>query len=251
LINTRLDVDKRALEARGEIEIASAQGDAIRTRAEAELDATKLGAQGEREKASAAGLADVQIALERVKVLQAEADAIRQKLIAEAEGEKAKAEAWASHDAVAKEMEIARLNAETLKTIETARAQALGEAISGMNMNLFGDSNTAHRLLQLISMAKASGNVYDALPAGAQDLLGGIAHRVGAASDDAIPALLSLIENHYPELITENSTLRQAAEEISGDERLSSRARAVVATMLENPALAELPIQSIRALVNV
>ena len=196
LINTRLETDKRALEARSEVEIdamrdqeraeverkiAKVQAEALHTRAEAELDATKLAALGERERASAAGLAEAQVALERIKVMLREAEAIRQKLLAEAEGEKAKAEALASHDAVAKDLELARLNADTLKAIEIARAQALGEAIASMNMNVIGDATTAHWLLQLVATAQSIQPIYDALPLSARDTLTSLAGRLGGS----------------------------------------------------------------------
>jgi uncharacterized membrane protein YqiK len=198
LINTRLGADKRSLEARSEVEIdamrdqeraeverkiAKVQAEALHTRAEAELDATKLAALGERERASAAGLAEAQVALERIKVMLREAEAIRQKLLAEAEGEKAKAEALASHDAVSKDLELARLNADTLKAIEIARAQALGEAIGGMNMNVIGDATTAHWLLQLVATAQSIQPIYDALPPAARDTLNSLAGRLGSSAD--------------------------------------------------------------------
>jgi uncharacterized membrane protein YqiK len=254
LINTRLEVDRRALEARGEIEVATAQADVTRARSQAEFEAARLAAQGEKEKASVTGLVEVQIALERVKVLQEEADAIRQKLLAEADGEKAKAEALASHDAVAKELELARLSAEALKAIEIARAQAIGEAISGMNMNLYGDSQTAHRLLQLVSAAESAGQVYEALPSGAQDALRSVARRLGAAPADRLgvfgPAL-RFVEEHYPDIIAENLTLRQAADRILDDDRIGSQMRAELEAALRNPALAALSIQSARALLDI
>ena len=271
LINTQLDVDKRTLEAKGDVgietlrkqelaeterKIAVAQAEVTRTRAEAELDATKMAAQGERDQISAAGLADVQVALERVNVLQQEADAIRQKLLAEAEGEKAKAEALASHNAVAKEMEIARLNADVQKAIEIARAQALGEAIGGMNMTLFGDSNTAHRLLQLVSATEGFKHVHDVLPSGAQSLLGGLAERFGMSSQDGeanslavLASLLRLIRQEYPDAIENNLTLGQVAEMLFEAQLLDDDAQAKIQSALENPALRDVSLQAIQALM--
>jgi uncharacterized membrane protein YqiK len=272
LINTRLDADRRTIEARSEVgieamrlqemadaerNVAVAQAEATRTRAEADLEATKLAARGERERASAAGLAEVQVALERVKLLQQEADAIRHKLLAEAEGDKAKAEALASHDAVAKDMELARLSAEVLKTIEIARAQALGEAISSMKMNLYGDAGTAYRLLQLVTAAQATHHVYDALPSGARDALGDLAGRlVGRDADgskaniaESLNALMQGVEKDFPDAFDENTTLGQVLDAIlekktdaEGD--IESKLRPVI----DNPALRELPLKTVLAL---
>jgi uncharacterized membrane protein YqiK len=272
LINTRRDTDRRAMEARNEVEmeamrlqemaeaerrIAVAQAEASRTRAEADLEATKLAARGERERASASGLAEVQVALERVKVLHQEADAIRHKLLAEAEGEKAKAEALASHDAVAKELELARLSGEVLKTIEIARAEALGEAISSMKMNLYGDAGTAYRLLQLVTAAQASQHVYDALPSGARNALGDLAERfVGRNADggktsivESLDALMQAVEEYYPDAIDLNMTLGQVIDAVlekkviaEGD--TESRLRPVI----DDPALRGLPLKTVLAL---
>ncbi|HVO71946.1 MAG TPA: SPFH domain-containing protein [Aggregatilineaceae bacterium] len=272
LINARLDADRRTIEARSEVDIeamrlqemaeaerntAVAQAEAMRTRAEADLEATKLAARGERERASAAGLAEVQVALERVKVLQQEADATRHKLLAEAEGEKAKAEALASHDSVAKEMELARLNGEVLKTIEIARAKALGEAISSMKMNLYGDAGTAYRLLQLVTAAQATHHVYDALPSGTRDALGALAERLvrrdadgsKASITESLSALMQRVERDFSDAIDENTTLGQVVDAIleksadaEGD--IESKLRPVI----DNPALRELPLKTVLAL---
>jgi hypothetical protein len=243
--------------AEAERNTAVAQAEAMRTRAEADLEATKLAARGERERASAAGLAEVQVALERVKVLQQEADATRHKLLAEAEGEKAKAEALASHDSVAKEMELARLNGEVLKTIEIARAKALGEAISSMKMNLYGDAGTAYRLLQLVTAAQATHHVYDALPSGTRDALGALAERLvrrdadgsKASITESLSALMQRVERDFSDAIDENTTLGQVVDAIleksadaEGD--IESKLRPVI----DNPALRELPLKTVLAL---
>jgi uncharacterized membrane protein YqiK len=272
MIDTRLEADKRILEARSQVEIdtmreqekadvelkvARAQAETIRTRAEADLDATKLSALGERERASAAGLAEVQVAQERIKVLLQEAEATRQKLLAEAEGEKAKAEALASHDAVAKDLELARLNADVTKTIEIARAQALGQAIEGMNMNVIGDASTAHRLLQLIGTAQSIQPVYDALPAAARDTLNHWAGRLagrpasGVQADlSALYALILSLEQEQPGLFDGDLTFGQAAAILLERQGTSE---GVIADQLRqfsgDPDLKDLPFKSVLALV--
>jgi uncharacterized membrane protein YqiK len=272
IIDTRLEADKRIIEARSEVEIetlreqekadverkvAQAQAETIRTRAEAELDATKMSALGERERASAAGLAEVQVALERVKVLLQEAEAIRQKLLAEAEGEKAKAEALASHDAVAKELELARLSAEALKAIEIARAQALGQAIEGMNMNVIGDASTAHRLLQLIATAQSIQPIYDALPPAARETLNTLAGRLGSrrvsgeqVDPASLYALLLSLEREHPGAFDDDLTFGQAVEILL--EHQGNIEGAIYDKLLQfaaDPKLKELPFKTVLAVV--
>jgi len=272
LINARRDADRRAIEARSEVEIevmrlqemaeaerrvAVPQAEAKRTRAEADLEATKLAASGERERASAAGLAEVQVALERVKVLQQEADAIRQKLLAEAEGEKAKAEALASHDAVAKELELARLSGEVLKAIEISRAEALGNAISGMKMNLYGDAGMAHRLLQLVTAAQGTEHVYDALPSSTRRAFGDLAERFIRRNADggktgiteSLNALMQVVEEEYPDAIDKNMTLGQVADVILEKKKgPEGEIEGRLHPMIDNPTLRELPLKTVLAL---
>ncbi len=272
MIDTRLEVDKRTIEARSQVEIeamreqekadvelkiARAQAETIRTRAEADLDATKMAALGERERASAAGLAEVQVALERIKVLLQEAEATRQTLLAEAEGEKAKAEALASHGAVAKDLELTRLSAEALTAIEIARAQALGQAIEGMNMNVIGDASTAHRLLQLISTAQSIQPVYDALPAAARKTIDHVAGQLvgrppsgGRADLSALHALLLSLERENPGAFDDDLTLGQAVEILS--EHKGNVEEAIFEKLLQfsaDPKLKELPFKTVLALV--
>jgi len=274
LINTRLEAERRAIEARSEVEIearrrqeladserkvALAEADATRTRAEAELDATKLAAIGERERVSAAGLAEVQVALERVKVLQQEADAIRQKLLAEADGEKARAEALASHEAVVKEMELAQLGAETLRAIEIARAEALGKAINGMNMNVIGDSHTAHRLLELVSAAQSSRQVYDALPDGARQVLDGVGWRIagsraGGGGGSGLPEMLDLLVRHiergHVDAGDETITVGQAIESILRSGAESDDVTERLHRLQDTPSIRDLPLKAALALAN-
>ncbi|MFN8371255.1 MAG: SPFH domain-containing protein [Anaerolineae bacterium] len=109
LINARLEAEKAALENRSNVEIealrlkelaeaeraiASIQSETLRTRAQAELEAAKLQAVAERERSSATGLAEVQVALERVKVLNEEAEALRKKMLAKPTAKKQWPKRW-------------------------------------------------------------------------------------------------------------------------------------------------------------
>jgi hypothetical protein len=268
IIDARLEADKRII-GRSEIEIetmreqemadaersALAQAETIRTRAEAELDATKMSALGERERQRRRFSRGT--GCERVKVVLKEAEAIRQKLLAEAEGEKAKAEALASHDAVAKELELARLSAETLKAIEIARAQALGQAIEGMNMSVIGDASTAHRLLQLIATAQSVQPIYDALPAAARETLGHLAGRLagrqastGRADLSGLYTLILSLEQEQPGLLDDDLTFGQAAAILL--EHKGNTQGGIYDNLRDfgvDPDLKDLPFKSVLALI--
>ncbi len=276
LINARLEAQKQSIESRNQVEleamrlqemaeadrqIATGQAEAIRTRAAAELEAAKMAAIGERERNSATGLAEVQVALERLKVLEREADVTRQKLVAEAEGEKARAEALSSHESVMREIEMAHINADVLKAIEIARAEALGEAISGMKMNLFGDAVMARQLLQLVAGAQSVQHVYDALPPVARDTLDGLAARLGSRASDAnghtrqpnisklLDALVTIVKERFPDALEQNPTLGHLADRILDAEDNPEEIRTMLHRLGDSPYLRDMPLQTALALV--
>lgn len=271
LMSTQLEADKQSIETRSQLEletfrlkemaevqrsIATAQGEATRIRAEAELEAAKMAALGERERASAAGLAEVQVAMERVQVLLKEAEAVRRKLIAEAEGEKAKAEALASNGRVAHELELARMSTDAYRAIEIAKAEALGEAISGMKMNLFGDAAMAQRLLQLVTVAQSTGHVYDALPPAARATLDGLAERIGkpAPTENAhsitgtLDTLLALVREHYPDILDQNPPLGELADQLLNANDIPDDLTETLNRLMKNPSLRDLPLDTALAL---
>ncbi len=269
LINARLEAEKQAIASKNAVEleamrlkemaeaeqsVAALQAEATHIRAEAELDAAKKAAIGERERQSAAGLAEVQVAMERTKVMEQEAEAIRRKLIAEAEGEKARVEALASHDALGHQLELTRINVDMLKAIEIARAQALGEAISGMKMNLYGDATTARHLLQLVATAQSAQHVYDALPDVVRDALEGLAKRLGSARNAAegsgsggilefLDLLVHEVQAHFPDALDQNPTLGELVDRLGAEDG----AREVYQTLhrlVDHPGVRELPLQT-------
>ncbi len=275
LINARLEADKSALESQNQVEIeaqrmqeiaraerstASIQAEATRIRAEAETEAAKLAAVAERERASAGGLAEVQVALERVKVLEQEAEALRRKLLAEAAGDAARAEALASHSGVVQQLEIVRIQAETQKAVETARAEALGEAISGMKMNLFGDAAMASRLLQLVTTAQGAQAVFEALPPGAQDMVRSVTDRLrgapghengtnvgdtmgGGSALGAFNALLALANDQKLDL--SQMTLGELASELLENPNVPSAVHGMLQRLQDHSALRALPAQAV------
>ena len=271
LIQTRSETEKRALISKNEIELeaqrmqrlakaereaADALAEAARIRAESALDTAKKEALGDRERLSAAGLADVQVALERAKAAEKEAEGIRFRLLAEADGEKAKAEAFASHGGVGQQIELARINADVLRAIEIAKAEALGGAISSMKMNVFGDAAMANRLLQMIAAAQSTQHIYEALPPAAQGILGNLAARLdstrnGSNSEihngipEALDHLMAAVNTHFPEAMEENPTLGELSQRIieaTGEK--SDSVGVALQGLIDNPNLKNVPLQT-------
>jgi uncharacterized membrane protein YqiK len=271
LINARLEAQKLALENQNKVEmdtlrlkemaeaerdISEAQAEASRTRAKAELEAAKLAAQAEKERASAPGLAEVQVALERVKVINEEANALKKKMLAEAEGQMALSEAFASHDQVGQQMELAKLNAETHKAIEMARAEALAQAISGMKMNVFGDTALASRLLQLVTTGQAAQYLYDSLPPNTQSVIKGVANRItnmptnGNGTLETLNWLLGEIEKH-PDLLSENPSLGDLANRLLRETDGASPVRITLQRVADDAHLRAMPVQSAVAFARI
>ncbi len=273
LINTRLEADKRAIEVKAEVEaeslrqrtlaeaereVAETNAETTRTRAQAAREAAKLEAEGERDRRSAEGLAQVQVELERLKVLEEEAEALKIRLLAEAEGEKAKAEALASHDAIAKELELARLQAEVQKSIEIAKAEALGEAIGGMNMNVIGDASLARRMLELLTTVQTAKQAYEALPPAAKGIVEGLADRITPPGEDAngkitilqaTGQLVQHIQSNFPDVIEQNPNLGDLAAMIfEQDDDFALQHGDILNTLMEDPNLKDLPLQTAIAL---
>ena len=273
IINTRLQTEKQAMEvqsqtetealrrrilADSEREVAVTNAEATRTQAQAEREVARLEAEGEQDRKSAEGLAQVQVDLERLKVLLQEAEAVKVKLLAEAEGEKAKAEAMASHDAVGKELALARLEAEVRQAVETAKAEALGQAISGMNMNLIGDATMAQRMLELVSTIQTARQVYDTLPTAAKEIVEGLAERITPSEEgtsskitllQATGQLLQHIQSDFPDLIEQNPNLGDlAAMFLEQDDPFAHQHRDLLNALMKDPNLHDLPLETAIAL---
>lgn len=252
-----LEIESKRQKETADLEsaLAGIQVQIQRTRAEAEFEVARLGALGERERQSASGLAEVQVSLERVKVLQKEADALRQKMIAQAEGEKARAEALSSFGGLGQQLELVQLASETTKAIEIARAEALGEALGGMNMNIYGDSSTAQRLLQMITLAQGTGQFYEALPDGAKSALHTLLGRVpnghaGAkqAVNTLLDQLLTAAQAVDPDVQAKNPPIGDVVDMLLDSDHLSPGVRGMAEQVRANPALRDVPFNSAVAL---
>ncbi len=179
-----------------EAEAALKQAETLRTQALAENEAEKLRADGARAKAAAAGLAEAEAVKARAEAALREAEAIRAKAIAAAEGEKAKAEALAAFDGVSQRVEMLKLELDAKVRIETAKAEALGKALSSMNFKLIGDPNSASQLLRMVTLADGLGEVVKAAPQPVREVGQQILNKVTGDPDG--DALLKLAQEPAP-----------------------------------------------------
>jgi uncharacterized membrane protein YqiK len=150
--------------ASAEAEAALKQAETLRTQAQAESEAERLRADGAKAKAAADGLAAAEILKAKAEAAMREAEAIKAKGLAEAESEKARAEALAAFEGVAQRVELMKLELDAQVRIETAKANALGQALAGMNIKLIGDPAAASSLLRMVTLADGLGEVVKAAP---------------------------------------------------------------------------------------
>jgi uncharacterized membrane protein YqiK len=150
--------------AAAEAEAALKQAETLRTQAQAESEASKVRAEGSKATASATGLAEADVLKAKADAAMREAEAVKAKGLAEAESEKAKAEALAAYDGVAQRVEVLKLQLDAQVRIEIAKAQALGSALSSMNIKMIGDPAAAASLLRMVTMADGMGEVLKATP---------------------------------------------------------------------------------------
>jgi len=179
-----------------EAEAALKQAETLRTQAQAENEAEKLRADAARAKAAAAGLAEAEALKAKAEAALREAEAIRAKAVAVAEGEKAKAEALAAFDGVAQRVEILKLELDAKIRIETAKANALGQALAGMNIKLIGDPSAAAQLLRMVTLADGLGEVVKAAPQPVREVGQQILNKVTGNPDG--DGLLRLVQEPSP-----------------------------------------------------
>jgi hypothetical protein len=157
--------------ATAEAEAALKQAETVRTQAKAEAEAEKLRADGAKARASAIGLAEAEVSKAKAEAGLREAEAIRAQGLAQAESDKAKAEALAAFDGVAQRVEVIKLQLDAQVRIEVAKAQALGSAMASMNIKLIGDPNAAASLLRMVNFADGIGEVIQAAPKPAREIV--------------------------------------------------------------------------------
>jgi hypothetical protein len=138
------------------------------------------------------------------------------------------------------------------KQIEIAKAEALGKAINGMKMNLYGDSAMANRLLGLITTAQSAQHVFDALPNGAQKTIRNLAGKIagdGNGTDGSLVELLDVIQRKHADVLDGNPTLGEVARALLDDSDIPAAQRDLLRHVAENAQLRDLPFNTARALI--
>ncbi len=143
-----IEAYKNATVAQGEQDAASRMAEAIRMKAEAQRDASRLAAEGEQAKQMVpVNVNREQVAVDAARVQDVEAarvEVLRSELSAKAE-----------YDQISVELEKILADIAARKDVGVAFAQSVGGALSQANMNLYGDPQMLGTALD--AFAKAAG----------------------------------------------------------------------------------------------
>jgi uncharacterized membrane protein YqiK len=213
------------------------EAEATMVRARATTEAQKIGAEGIEREAGARGRADMEV--EQLRIANAQ-----RMLEAEATGLEAKAEALKKYNEAATFLELARLRIEAERDVHIDQAKAMGTALSGAQIRMYGDGNgTMDTIRGLFTQGFGIGEVLEGL---AQGLPEGLRQRLsangiqgllgrpynGSSLKQTYEHLNALVQEHlrtkkardlpFPEAITrltehagENEDLRQAVKLLS------------------------------------
>jgi uncharacterized membrane protein YqiK len=213
------------------------EAEATIVRARATTEAQKISAEGVEREAGARGRADMEVEQLRIANTQ-------RLLEAEATGLEAKAEALKKYNEAATFLELARLHIEAERDVHIDQAKAMGTALSGAQIRMYGDGNgTMDTIRGLFTQGFGIGEVLEGL---AQSLPEGLRQRLsangiqgllgrpynGSSLKQTYEHLNALVQEHlrtkkarelpFPEAITrltehagENEDLRQAVKLLS------------------------------------
>ncbi|MGD9497552.1 MAG: flotillin family protein [Armatimonadota bacterium] len=175
---------KTAKVAEGEQEAAARLAEAIRTKAEAERDASRLAAEGEEAKQMVpVNVNREQVAVDAQRVQDVEAarvQVLRSELAAKAE-----------YDQISVELEKALADINARKDVGVAFAQSMRTALSHADLNMYGDPQMLGTALQSFSKAAGVSAWVDGLTS---TLPAGTIEAAAAALSGAIPELRGALE---------------------------------------------------------
>src|SRR5690606_32501688 len=107
-------------------------------------------------------------------------------------------------DGVAQRVELLKLQLDAQVRIETAKAQALGQALGSMNIKLIGDPQAASSLLRMVTLADGLGEALTAAPQPVREIAQQVINKVtGDGSGDALLNLANGNGNGSATSITE------------------------------------------------
>ena len=140
--------------AEGERESSARRAEAQRVLAEAERDAKVLEATGQK----AVQMVPVEVEREKVEIESARVDVKEKDL-----------EIQSRHAEIAKDLQIALAQIEAQKQVETAKAQAMGNALSQANMQIWGDPSTFAKMSQSFIQGQSYSQLADGFLTGGSD----------------------------------------------------------------------------------
>ncbi len=234
------------------------EAEATKIRARATTEAQKIGAEGIEREAGARGRADMEVEQLRIANTQ-------RLLEAEATGLEAKAEALKKYNEAATFLELARLRIEAERDVHIDQAKAMGTALSGAQIRMYGDGNgTMDTIRGLFTQGFGIGEVLEGL---AQGLPEGLRQRLSA---NGIQGLLGRPYNgsslkqtyeHLNALVHEHMRTKKAREipfpeaitrltEQAGDNEDLRHALKLLTEFNQEGALDAVPFNSVWNMIN-
>ena len=244
-------------QAESRLGAARQEAEATVVRANATSEAKQINAVGMEKEAGAKGRAEMEIETLRVMNTQ-------RHLEAEAHGIEAKADALKKYDESATFLELARLHIEAERDIHIDQAKAMGSALSGAQIRMFGgESGTVDTLRSLFTsgfgIGEALEGVAQSLPVGlrerfAQNGLRGIFGRPYAGGDwkRALSQLNGLVQKHLGTRKSGDISFADGVtllEEQAGNDEELAQAVSILKEVNQQGLFDEMPFQKVWALL--
>ncbi len=244
-------------QAESRLGAARQEAEATVVRANATSEAKQINAVGMEKEAGAKGRAEMEIETLRVMNTQ-------RHLEAEAHGIEAKADALKKYDESATFLELARLHIEAERDIHIDQAKAMGSALSGAQIRMFGgESGTVDTLRSLFTsgfgIGEALEGVAQSLPVGlrerfAQNGLRGIFGRPYAGGDwkRALSQLNGLVQKHLGTRKSGDISFADGVtllEEQAGNDEELAQAVSILKEVNQQGFFDEMPFQKVWALL--
>ncbi len=236
---------------------AEQEAEATLTRAQATSDAQKITAEGIEREAGARGRAEMEI--ESLRVVNT-----RHRFEAEATGIEAKAEALAKYNEAATFLELARLHIEAERDIHIDQAKAMGNALSGAQIRMYGGGDgTVDTIRGMFTQGFALGEVLEgvaqSLPEGlrarfADNGIRGLFGRPYEAGRfrDSVELLTDMVRSAMGTPGDRDIPFSQALDRLAehaGDDEARGRAVALLREANEGGVFDDVPFETVWALM--
>ena len=236
---------------------AEQEAEATLTRAQAVSDAQKITAEGIEREAGARGRAEMEI--ESLRVVNTQ-----RRFEAEATGIEAKAEALAKYNEAATFLELARLHIEAERDIHIDQAKAMGNALSGAQIRMYGGGDgTVDTIRGMFTQGFALGEILEgvaqSLPEGlrarfADNGIRGLFGRPYQAGQfrDSVELLTGMVRSTMRTRRDRDIPFSQALDrlaEYAGDDEVQGRAVALLREANEGGVFDDVPFETVWALM--